>query len=136
MATDLRTAPEPSLSSLVGGIINDAQTLIKQELALAKSEVTEEIHKTKEAAISLGVGVLIAGLGAFLLMFMLVHLLNWATDNRIPLWGCFGIVGGVLTAIGAIMLFVGKNEAEKINLVPKQTAETMKENVQWIKNQT
>ena len=43
-------APEPSMASLVGGIVNDAQALIKQELALAKREVTDELNKAKEAA--------------------------------------------------------------------------------------
>jgi hypothetical protein len=47
MAHDLPDAPVPSMTSLLGGIVNDVQTLMKQELALAKREVAEELNKAK-----------------------------------------------------------------------------------------
>ena len=75
---------EPSLSSLVGGIINDFQSLMKQEVALARRELADELRKAKQAAISLGIGVGILAIGGLLLIFMLVHLLSWAVP-AIPL---------------------------------------------------
>jgi hypothetical protein len=134
MATDIHNASEPSLASLVSGIINDAQTLIKQEMALARREFTEEIKQTKQAAVSLALGVGVAALGGLLLLLMLVYLLH--EEAGLKVWWSYGIVGGLALIIGLSLLLVAKARASEISLVPPQTAETMKENVQWIKNQT
>jgi hypothetical protein len=135
MASDLHSAPEASLASLLGGVISDLQLLIKQEAALARWEFADQVRKTKEAALSLGIGIGIAALGGGLLILMLVHLLNWVVPS-IPLWASYGIVGAVLSGAGAILLLKGKHKVEEIQLVPPQTAETMKENLQWITKRT
>ena len=136
MSNDLHTMSEPGLASLVSGIISDAQALLKQEVALARSEVTQEIRKTRDALISLGIGIAIATVGGLLLVLTLVHLLNWLTDGQLPLWACYGIIGALMVIIGGAVFFIGSHKASEINIVPRQTMETMKENVQWIKNQT
>lgn len=124
----------PTMTALVSGIIADAQALMRQELKLAKVEIKQELVKTRDAAISFGAGAGALVWATVLLTLMVVFLINWATNGAIPLWGCFGIVGGVMLAIGVTLLFIGKSRVESINLVPPQTAETLQENVQWIKN--
>jgi len=126
---------QSSLSSLVGGIVTDAQVLVKQELALAKSEVANELQKAKEAAFSLGLGIGVAALGCILLAFMFVYLLAWGFP-QMPLWGCFGIVGAVMVVAGGALLMAAKNRASTIHVMPEQTIASMKDNVQWIKNRT
>jgi len=134
MHDNVQTDAQPSMTALVSGIVSDAQQLIRQELALAKSEMREEWCKTKSAAVSFGAAAGVGVLAVVLLSFMLVHLLNWLTG--MPLWGCFAIVGGLFAAVAVILFFTGKNKAEQISVVPRQTMETMRENVQWLKNQT
>jgi len=137
--TENRLENPASMTSLVGGIINDAQQLIRQELTLARREVQEEMNKAKAAAIALAVGAFITFFGGVLLSLMLVHLLHWLTNSMppgFPLWACYGIVGAVFAFVGLVMLYAAANKAGAINLVPRQTVESMKENVQWIKNQT
>jgi Putative Actinobacterial Holin-X, holin superfamily III len=124
---------EPSLAQLLTGIVNDTKELLRQELALAKHEIREDLRKTKTAMLSLGVGVGVAAIGGLLVILMLVHLLHALTP--IPLWGCYGIGGGGLVLAGFLLLFRGKKTAEDIAVVP-QTVETLKENATWIKNQT
>ena len=124
---------EPSLAALIGGIINDARDLLLQEFTMAKLEVQDKLRKTKAAVISLGIGISIAAVGGILLILMLVHLLHALTP--LPLWGCYGIVGGVLLLSGLLVLFTGKKTAEEIEVVP-ETVETLKENVKWIKERT
>jgi putative superfamily III holin-X len=126
---------EPSLSSLVGGIISDFQLLVKQEVALARRELADELRKAKQAVISLGIGIGVLAIGGLLMVLMLVHLLSWAFP-AIPLWGSYAIIGGLLIAVGVGLLVLAKNKAEDIHVVPERTAETMKENVKWIKNPT
>ncbi len=135
MADDLHTTPEPSLTSLVAGIVNDGQTLIKQEIALARREIREEVHKVIQAALSLSIGAGLLVMGAFFLILAVPLLLAWAVP-AIPLWGWFAIVGAVLAISGGALLFLARARAEEIHIVPPQTATTMKENAQWIRNQT
>ncbi|MEW6297762.1 MAG: phage holin family protein [Thermodesulfobacteriota bacterium] len=125
---------EPSLAALLGGIINDAKELLLHEFTMAKLEVQDELQKTKRTAISFGIGAGVAAVGGLLLILMLVHLLQALTD--LPLWGCYGIVGGLLTGVGLALLYAGKKEAEDIHVIPQQTVETLKENAKWLKEQT
>src|SRR5260370_23380464 len=103
MVRDFPNGSQPTMASLVGGIVNDAQVLLKQELKLAKCELTHEFHLVKQVVITLGVGIGIATFGALLLVFMLVYLLHWAASERLPLWSCFGMVGAVLTLLGTAL---------------------------------
>src|SRR5947207_154860 len=122
----------PNMAALVGGIISDAQALIRQEITLARSELQQEWNKTKTAVASLAVGGVIAFLGVILLAFMLVHLLWWlglrgADPSAIPLWACFAIVGTLFAAVGGVLLYRGVSKAGEIQVPPKQTVESLKE---------
>ena len=129
-------SPPASVSSLVGGIISDAQQLIRQEMMLARRELQEEVNKAKMAAVSLAAGAVTALIGGILLCVALAELISWLSDNHIPLWGSYALVGGLLAGVGVLLLYIARNKASDIHLVPPQTAQTMRENVQWIKNQT
>src|ERR1043166_4861155 len=89
---------EPSLTALLASIVSDAKDLLVQEVALTKLEVQDELRKAKSAAISLGIGIGIVTVGGILLMLMLVQVL--AAFTEMPLWGCYGIVGGGLVLLG------------------------------------
>jgi hypothetical protein len=134
MSTPSFPSSDPSLASLIGGIINDAKDLLLHEFVMAKLEMQSELQKTKAAVISFAIGAAIAVIGGFLLALMLVHLLGAFT--AIPLWGCYGIIGGGLLIIGLIVLSMSKQTGETIDAVPQQTIATLKENAQWIKEQT
>ena len=121
-------------ASLLGGIVTDAKDLLLHELTLAKLEMQSELRKTKDAAISFVIGAGIVVGGGFLLLFMVVYLL--AALTTLPLWGCFGIVGIVLLGVGLVLLSRGKHTAEQIDAGLPQTATTLKENAQWLKEQT
>ena len=123
----------PSLAALLGGIMQDAKDVLVQELTLAKLEGHEELDRLKTAALLLGIGVGVAGVGGILLSVMLVHGLAAYTD--VPLWGCYGIVGSVFGVLGWVLLAAGKHTGEEIDMMP-QTVETMKENAQWLREQT
>jgi len=134
MANGSQHTAEPSLTSLLGGIVNDAKNLLMQEVALTKLEVEQELHKVRTAAIALGIEIGVVAAGGMLLMLMLVQVL--AAFTEIPLWGCYGIVGSVLVVLGGALLAAGKHKAEESDVAPHQTAETMKENAQWLAEQT
>ena len=131
MNTDIE---EPTLAQLVGDLVRDAKELLRHELALAKYEISEELHKTKVALVSVGAGIGIVSVGGLLLIAMFVHLLH--TRTGLPLWACYGMVGCLLAIVGIVMINSGKRIISRVDVVPPQTIGTMKENVRWIKEKS
>jgi Putative Actinobacterial Holin-X, holin superfamily III len=124
---------KPTLTELLTGLMHDAMVLLRQEVALAKHEIRAELWTIIRAVMSLGIGGGVAAIGGLLLILMLVHLLQALT--ALPLWACYGIVGGLFAVVGGVLLMLGKQKMAHLHLVPQKTLETMQENVQWIKEQ-
>jgi uncharacterized membrane protein YqjE len=109
---------------------DEIATLVRQEFELAKVEIAE---KAKPAAVSVGMfgGTALFALGAFgALTAFLIALIALA----VPLWASalivtvlYGIVAGVLAMTGK------KKMQEAAPLVPEQTAQTVKEDIEWAK---
>jgi CHASE3 domain sensor protein len=133
MATDLQSHPQPSVTSLVSGIIADAQDLIKQQVALVRTEIKEDVNKSISGAIWLASGAGVAAMGALLLCTMLALLLDWYIPE-LHWWGGFAIVGGVLTVAGLALLYAAIKKFESIKAMP-QTVQALKETVEWQTNQ-
>ena len=133
MIRELQTSPEPSVTGLVTGIVHDVQQLLQQQLALFKHEIKENVRKSKEAAVLMGLGIGIGSVGGLLLFFMLAHLLNWAFAG-LPLWVCYLIVGVLGAAVGGGLLFAGLKKLQSVSAVPEQSIEALKENVQCLTN--
>jgi F0F1-type ATP synthase assembly protein I len=130
MENQLHAGPDTSMTSLVTGIITDAQDLIKQQLDLVRHEIREDVRKAKEAAASLALGLGIAAVGAILFGTMFVYLLHEVAGLR--LWASFGIVGGIMLGVGLVLTYLAKKEAETINPLEGESAKALEENVQWI----
>ena len=120
-----------SVGSLIADIFADVQTLLSQELQLAKHELQEEGRKTVNASLAVGSGLFLALFGLLLLLFMLVHLLNALT--QLPLWACYGTIGGLVVVSAITLVVVGMKRAKQVQVLPVRTVETLKENVQWFK---
>jgi hypothetical protein len=135
MADRINTPVEatPSVTSLVSGIVHDFQQLLRQEVQLAKTEMRQEWEKAKTAAGAMAAAASLLTVGALLLCFMFVYLINYF---GVALWGCYGIVGGVLVLAGLVLVGLAYSRAQSVHVIPPQTAQTLKENVQWIQTQT
>lgn len=126
MLEDIKNQVQSSISPLVGGILDDTQELIRQELALAKSEVKHEAAKLKTALISVGVAASVFLLALITLSITGAHLLAWLFPE-LPLWAAFGIVAAAELLLASLLFFKSKQDLESINLIPPQTAATLKE---------
>jgi hypothetical protein len=132
MASDLHTEPEFSVTSLLRGIVSDAQDLFQQQLALFRAEIKDDFRKTVGILIAIGSGAFLVSIGAALLCFMVVYLLN-SLVPALPLWGCFGIVGGCVALVGGIVAYVAMAKFKTFNPLPDESVQALQENVQWIK---
>lgn len=125
---------DTSIAQLLGGIVTDAQDLIRQEIALARQEVREELGHAKDAGIKLAIAGAVLAIGGLLLVLTLAQgladLFNW------PTWAGYGLVGVVLAIVGGVLFASAQKELKEVKPVPEKTVETMKENVEWIKDRT
>jgi uncharacterized membrane protein YqjE len=132
MQTPTQTGSEPTVTSLLSGIVNDAQELIKQQLQLFKHELKDDMVRAREALPSLGVGVTFAVAALFLLGLTIAHLLNWGVgDAHLPLWACYGIVTVVFGVVGCVLLFFAKKNLESLPM-SHEAAKATEENVEWL----
>ena len=122
--------PDRSVTTLVTGIIADAQHLIQQQLAMFRQEIRDDLRKSRDAALALGAGIGITLIGSALLLITLPLLLHWAAPE-LPLWACFAIVGGVLTALGGVLVYAGVKKFESFNPLSEKSIEAFKENLKW-----
>lgn len=127
---DLRERP---IGELLKELSQQTTTLMKQELDLAKAEMTEKGKKAGAGASLLGgAGVAgLAALGAFTAFLILV------LDTFMPAWAAAGVVTLLYAIPAAILALRGRDKVKQATPVtPEQTVETVKEDVEWAKHPT
>ncbi len=118
---------------LLGGLVADARTLVRQELQLLRDEFFSEIAKIRQAAVAIGAAIGCTVIGSLFALIMLVHALH--EFAHLPLWACYGLVGVMLLAVGGALLLKAKRSLQNFNLTPRRTLHSIKEDAQWIKEQ-
>lgn len=131
MATDVREDRAPSVTGLTSGIIDDVQELLKQQFELFKHELRDDMRKLKVAALALATGAGLGLMGFFLLGLTLGLLLN-ALIPALPLWGAFAIVTAVFFISAGALCALGVFKLNSIDPMHNETAQALKENVQWV----
>jgi hypothetical protein len=132
MIENLQSTKEPRVTTLVNGIMHDAQDLLQLQMALFKHEVKDDLRKTKEAARSLSLGAALGMTGGLLWALMLVYALHEIWPG-LPLFACYGMVGTILAGIGGALLNHGRKKLRSVSALPEQSVETLKENFTWIR---
>lgn len=122
--------PEPSTADLVGDILSDAQELVGQQLELFKAEVQADFQRTLRAT-----GLLGAGLGFLLASVPLlgVMLAYWLNSLGLSLPASFGLATLVIAALGGGLVLYAVQLFRSFNPLPDETAESVQENVAWLK---
>jgi hypothetical protein len=122
---------ERPLGELFSSLAEDSRNLIRQELELAKTEMTEKVEGIGKDLGSMVVGVSVLYAGFLVLLAALVlGLGNFISDGGAAL-----LVGLVVGGIGAALVMTGLNDIKKRNFKPEKTAQTVKETKQWAKEQ-
>jgi uncharacterized membrane protein YqjE len=121
-----------SIADVLQDILTNVQAIIRSEVRLAKTEVTEEATRAGRAA-----GVAAAGVvtGLFTTWLLLLTSL-FALATVIPMWGAALLLFVTMAVVTAVLLAIGKKRFKTVQVTPDKTIETMKENVEWAKSQT
>jgi len=128
------------LTEVIGGIVDDFQRLVHQQIDLVRAEVRADWEKAKQASWPLAAGAGLLTIGGVLLGLMLALLLHWATAPqgadlaRLPLWSCFALVGAAFVVAGGILTYLGCRRFRSIPPFPEKSADALKENIKWLTN--
>jgi predicted phage tail protein len=121
---------EQSLPDLLKQLSQETATLVRQEIELAKAEVTD---KGKKAGLGAGI-VGAAGIAGFLALAALTACFILALAEAMPGWLAALIVALVYGAVAAFLGFRGKQKVQEATPPAPQTVDTLKEDIQWAKN--
>ena len=128
----MATTDDRSVGDLLKELSEQTSTLVRQELDLAKAEMSE---KGKQAGLGAGMfgG---AGLFGLLALIALTACLVMALDRAMVDWLAALVVAAAYAAIAGALALQGRNKVrEAAPAVPEQTRDTLKEDVEWAKTQ-
>jgi|TARA_R110001599_G_scaffold161763_1_gene350500 drug/metabolite transporter (DMT)-like permease len=119
------TSQSSSVGSLLSTVMQEISSLVRNEAALAKTEMTEKTHQAMGAIASIAMAGAVL-LGGFLtLLAALVFLLNEVLPADTTPWLSALIVGVVVTIIGVMMLKAGQKKLQARNLMPSRTMHSL-----------
>jgi hypothetical protein len=121
---------ERSLGQLFGDLSRQLSTLIRQEIALARTEMTSRIGSAGRGAAMVGVGGALAYAGLLVFLAAVALLL---IDAGITPWLAVLIVAIVTLAIGGALAAYGRSEIARTDLTPRRTIETIQDDAEWAK---
>jgi len=131
MAQQQLVKEERSLGDLFSELASETSTLVRQEVALAQTELTQ-----KATSVGKNVGFLAVGgaIGYAALLCFLGAVIIGLT-YFVPAWAAALIVGAVVGIVAYLLISSGLKALKETDLTPKQTVETLKEDAEWLKNQ-
>jgi hypothetical protein len=125
-----------SLSGLIRELRDETTTLLRQEVALAKTEMTEKAKTFGRNAIYLAIGGMVAYAGFIFILLMLTFLMiTGFTAAGLSLGVAqilsAGIVGVVIGAVGYALIQKAINTFSRESLAPEKTIQSLKEDKRW-----
>ncbi len=128
-----------STSDLVRELSDQASNLIREEMALARLEMSEKFSRMARNAAYIAVGGAIAYAGFLALIQAAINGLGVGMWYAWPLvwvaWLSPLIIGAVVAIVGYALLQKGLSTLKKESVVPEKTIETMRENKTWFERQ-
>jgi uncharacterized membrane protein YqjE len=120
-----------SIGELFSELASETGLLIRQEVALAKVELTQKATRVGRNVgyLVLGGAVAYAALLALLaaIIILLANVMSW--------WVAALVVAVLVGIIAAVLISKALAALKNTDVAPRQTVETLKEDAQWAKQQ-
>lgn len=137
MAVANERKDERSIGQLLKELTHESSTLLKQEVDLAKTEMSEKASRVGTNLGEVAVGGAVALLGAIALVLAAIYglgaILNNFLSPETASWLAPLIVGGILAAVGYSMIKKALETLKRESLTPQKTTQSLQENKEWLK---
>jgi hypothetical protein len=131
MAQQIMQREERSIGDLFSELATETSTLIRQEMALAQTEMTQKATKAGKNVGYLAVGGAVGYAGLLAIVAGVIMGLSYL----IPAWIAALLVGAVIAIASYVLISSGLTALKNMEVKPTATVETIKEDAQWLKNQ-
>lgn len=121
-----------SLGELFSELSQETTTLIRQEVNLAKTEMSQKASRVGKDVGFMAAGGAVAYAGLLAIIAGVIALLGLV----IPLWLSALLVGLVVAVAGYFLVKRGLDALKQEELAPRETIQTLKEDKEWTKDQT
>ena len=121
-----------SLGDLFAELAQETSTLVRQEVELVRTELSEKASTVGRNVASLVVGGAVAYAG---LLAIVAAVIIGLGEAGIPWWLSALIVGLVVAGVGYALVARARTALQQVELAPRQTVETLKEDREWAKEQ-
>ena len=121
-----------SIGELFAELAQESATLVRQEVQLAKEEMTQKASRVGKDVGFLAAGGAVAYAGLLAILAGVIFLLNAV----MPLWLSALLVGIAVAAVGYFLVRKGLDALKREDLAPRETINTLKEDKEWAKDQT
>ncbi len=125
-------AGDRSVSDVVQDILRNVQEILRSEVRLAKAEIRHEVTQAAASALWVTVGV-VAVLSAW--MFLL-WTAAYALATLLPMWAATLVIAAAMAGAGSVLIAAGLRRFTHITPMPERTIESLKENLEWMKQPT
>ena|SRR4028118_1088207 len=129
---------ERSIGQLLKELRDETTTLLRQEVDLAKTEMSEKASRfgTNVGALAMGGAVLFLGALALLaaVIYGLTSLLDQFMSVGVAIWLAPLLVGLVLAGIGYSLTKKALDTLKQESLTPQKTTQSLQENKEWLKS--
>lgn len=126
-----RSLEDQTLGDLFGKLASDTSNLVRQEVTLAKVELTQSARKTGRNLAHLVVGGAIAYAALLTIVASAIMLL----DRVLPAWSAALLVGLLIAGIAWLLVSKALTALRDTDMTPRNTVETLKEDAAWMKQQ-
>jgi xanthine/uracil permease len=137
MAVPGERKDDRSIGQLLRELTQESSTLLKQEVSLAKTEMSEKASRVGANLGEVAVGGAVAFLGAIALLLAVVYgltsLLNKFMSLGVAAWLAPLIVGVILAAIGYSLIKKALATLKQESIAPQRTTQSLQENKEWLK---
>jgi uncharacterized membrane protein YqjE len=131
-STEQQQREERSIGELFAELSRKTTTLVRQEIELAKVEMTQKASRVGKNVGFLVIGSVVAYTGLLAVVAAVIILLG----EVMAYWLSAAIIGVVIAAVGAVLVVKGANTLRQEEPTPRETVETLQEDKEWLKDQT
>jgi hypothetical protein len=121
-----------SLADLFAELARETGTLVRQEVGLAVTELTDKGSRLGKEVVGLAVGAAVAYAGLLALIAGVILALG---EAGLPWWLSALLVGAAVAGVGYLLINRARASLKRADLLPRQAVESLRQDVELVKEQ-